>query len=105
MNAVKARTLGVSTALAAVTIWAVFLVNTRFAISSNFSVEEVMTLRLVTASIVTLPFMIKLGVILRGQSFVSTVMIALMPSAVAPYIISSGCWSWGFMLSSLWHDH
>jgi len=28
-----------------------------------------MTLRLVTASIVTLPFMIKLGVILRGQSF------------------------------------
>ena len=49
-----------------------------------------MTLRLVTASIVTLPFMIKLGVILRGQSFVSTVMIALMPSAVAPYIISSG---------------
>ena len=90
MNAVKARTLGVSTALAAITIWAVFLVNTRFAISSNFSVEEVMTLRLVTASIVTLPFMIKLGVILRGQSFVSTVMIALMPSAVAPYIISSG---------------
>ncbi|MDA8649595.1 DMT family transporter [Alphaproteobacteria bacterium] len=90
MNAVKARTLGVSTALAAVTIWSVFLVNTRFAISSNFSVEEVMTLRLVTASIVTLPFMIKLGVILRGQSFVSTVMIALMPSAVAPYIISSG---------------
>ena len=49
-----------------------------------------MTLRLLTASIVTLPFMIKLGVVLRGQSFVSTMMIALMPSAVAPYIISSG---------------
>ena len=90
MNAVKERALGVSTAVAAVTIWAVFLVNTRFAISSNFSVEEVMTLRLLTASIVTLPFMIKLGVVLRGQSFVSTMMIALMPSAVAPYIISSG---------------
>ncbi|MDA9598004.1 DMT family transporter [bacterium] len=90
MNAVNKRALGVSTAVAAVTIWAVFLVNTRFAISSNFSVEEVMTLRLLTASIVTLPFMIKLGVVLRGQSFVSTMMIALMPSAVAPYIISSG---------------
>ena len=90
MNAVKERALGVSTAVAAVTIWAVFLVNTRFAISSNFSVEEVMTLRLVTASIVTLPFMIKLGVLLRGQGFVSTMMIALVPSAVAPYIISSG---------------
>ena len=90
MNAVKERALGVSTAVAAVTIWAVFLVNTRFAISSNFSVEEVMTLRLVTASIVTLPFMIKLGVLLRGQGFVSTIMIALVPSAVAPYIISSG---------------
>jgi drug/metabolite transporter (DMT)-like permease len=34
--------------------------------------------------------MIKLGVFLRGQGFVSTMMIALMPSAVAPYIISSG---------------
>ena len=90
MNAFKERVLGVSAALAAVTIWAVFLVNTRFAISSNFSVEEVMTLRLVTASIVTLPFMIKLGVVLRGQSFISTIMIALIPSAVAPYIISSG---------------
>ena len=90
MNAVKERALGISTAVAAVTIWAVFLVNTRFAISSNFSVEEVMTLRLVTAGIVTLPFMIKLGVLLRGQGFVSTIMIALVPSAVAPYIISSG---------------
>ena len=90
MNAVKERALGVSTAVAAVTIWAVFLVNTRFAISSNFSVEEVMTLRLVTASIVTLPFMIKLGVLLRGQGFVCTIMIVLVPSAVAPYIISSG---------------
>lgn len=49
-----------------------------------------MTLRLITASIVTLPFMIKLGVLLRGQGFVSTIMIALVPSAVAPYIISSG---------------
>ena len=86
MNAVKKRALGVSTAVAAVTIWAVFLVNTRFAISGNFSVEEVMTLRLLTASIVALPFMIKLGVVLRGQSFVSTMMIALMPSAVAPLI-------------------
>ena len=90
MNAVQERALGVSTAVAAVTIWAVFLVNTRFAISSNFSVEEVMTLRLVTASVVTLPFMIKLGVVLRGQSFVGTMMIALTPSAVAPYAISSG---------------
>ena len=90
MNAVQERALGVLTAVAAVTIWAVFLVNTRFAISSNFSVEEVMTLRLVTASVVTLPFMIKLGVVLRGQSFVSTMMIALTPSAVAPYAISSG---------------
>ena len=90
MNAVQERALGVSTAVAAVMIWAVFLVNTRFAISSNFSVEEVITLRLVAASIVTLPFMIKLGVVLRGQSFISTIMIALIPSAVAPYIISSG---------------
>ena len=90
MNAVQERALGVSTAEAAVAIWAVFMVNTGFAISSNFSVEEIMTLRLVTASVVALPFMIKLGVVLRGQSFVGTMMIALTPSAVAPYAISAG---------------
>lgn len=90
MNIAQTRTLGVTTALAAVIIWAIFLLNTRFAVSGNFSVEEVMVLRLVTASIITLPLMIKLGVKIRGQSLIGTLMLALGPSAIAPYIISSG---------------
>ena len=90
MNIAQTRVLGVTTALSAILIWAIFLLNTRFAVNGNFSVEEVMVLRLVTASIITLPIMIKLGVMLRGQSVAGTIMIALGPSAISPYFISSG---------------
>ena len=90
MKLTPSYALGVTAALAAILIWAVFLLSTRFAVSGKFSVEEVMLLRLVTASVVTLPLMIKLGITLRGQSFFGTIMLALGPSAIAPYIISSG---------------
>ena len=90
MNMAQTRVLGVTTALSAIVIWAIFLLNTRFAVSGKFSVEEVMVLRLITASIITFPIMIKFGVMLRGQSVTGTIMIALGPSAIAPYIISSG---------------
>ena len=90
MNIAQTRVLAVTTALFAILIWAIFLLNTRFAVNGNFSVEEVMVLRLVTASIITLPIMIKLGVMLRGQSVAGTIMIALGPSAISPYFISSG---------------
>ena len=81
---------GVIAALATVTIWAAFLIGTRFAVSGNLTVDEVLILRLVPAFVIMLPLMYKLGVIVRGQSILSLLMIALGATAVFPYLISSG---------------
>ena len=81
---------GVIAALATVTIWAAFLIGTRFAVSGNLTVDEVLILRLVPAFVIMLPLMFKLGVIVRGQSILSLLMIALGATAVFPYLISSG---------------
>ena len=81
---------GVIAALATVTIWAAFLIGTRFAVSGNLTVDEVLILRLIPAFLIMLPLMVKLGVIVRGQSIVSLLMIALGATAVFPYLISSG---------------
>lgn len=81
---------GVLAALATVTIWAAFLIGTRFAVSGNLSVDEVLILRLVPAFLIMLPLMFKLGVIIRGQSILSLIMIALGATAVFPYLISTG---------------
>ena len=61
---------GVLAALATVTIWAAFLIGTRFAVSGNLTVDEVLVLRLVPAFLIMLPLMVKLGIIIRGQSIV-----------------------------------
>ena len=82
--------LGVLAALATVTIWAAFLIGTRFAVSGNLTVDEVLILRLIPAFLVMLPLMLKLGVIIRGQSIFSLLMIALGATAVFPYLISTG---------------
>ena len=81
---------GVIAALATVTIWAAFLIGTRFAVSGNLTVDEVLILRLVPAFVIMLPLMFKLGVIVRGQSISSLLMIAFGATAVFPYLISSG---------------
>ena len=44
------RYLGVIVALMTVSIWAVFIVATRFSVSTNFTVEEVLFLRLVPST-------------------------------------------------------
>jgi hypothetical protein len=49
-----------------------------------------MALRLMTAAIVTIPIMLKLGVALRGQGLLGTVMLTLGGSAIFPYIIAEG---------------
>ncbi|MDG2403686.1 MAG: EamA family transporter [Paracoccaceae bacterium] len=82
------RLMGIASALTAVTIWAVFLLGTRWGVSGNFSVEEILMLRLLSATIITIPFMIKLGVLVRGQGFISTFMLTLGGSAVFPYFVS-----------------
>ena len=81
---------GVIAALATVTIWAAFLIGTRFAVSGNLTVDEVLILRLVPAFVIMLPLMFKLGVNVRGQSILSLLMIAFGATAVFPYLISSG---------------
>ena len=81
---------GVIAAIATVTIWAAFLIGTRFAVSGNLTVDEVLILRLVPAFVIMLPLMFKLGVIVRGQSISSLLMIAFGATAVFPYLISSG---------------
>jgi len=82
--------LGVLAALATVTIWAAFLIGTRFAVNGNLTVDEVLVLRLVPAFLIMLPLMVKLGVIIRGQSIFGLLMIALGATAVFPYLISTG---------------
>jgi drug/metabolite transporter (DMT)-like permease len=82
--------VGIVSVLTAVTLWAIFLLGTRWGVSGNFSVEEVLLLRLLTATVITVPFMIKLGVLVRGQGVVSIFMLTLGSSAVFPYLISLG---------------
>ena len=82
--------LGVLAALATVTIWAAFLIGTRFAVSGNLTVDEVLILRLVPAFLIMLPLMFKLGILVKGQSVFSLLMIALGATAVFPYLISTG---------------
>ena len=81
---------GVLAALSTVTIWAMFLIGTRFAVSGNLTVDEVLVLRLVPAFLIMLPIMFKLGIFIKGQSILSLLMIALGATAVFPYLISSG---------------
>ena len=81
---------GVLAALATVSIWAAFLIGTRFAVSGNLTVDEVLLLRLVPAFLIMLPLMFKLGVVIRGQSIFSLLMIALGATAFFPYLISTG---------------
>ena len=83
-------TFGVIAALATVTIWAAFLIGTRFAVSGNLTVDELLILRLVPAFVIMLPLMFKFGVIIRGQPILTLLMIALGATAVFPYLISTG---------------
>ena len=63
---------------------------TRFAVSRSFRVEEVLAPQLMTAEIVTIPIMIKLGVVSRGNGLLGTLMLTLGGSAIFPYVIAEG---------------
>jgi len=91
MAAGQAKLLGVITALVTVTIWASFLIGTRFAVSGAFTAEEVLILRLVPAALVMTPLMIRMGVWPpRGQGWFGGFAIMFGASAVFPYLISQG---------------
>ena len=90
MQPPTSRLTGVLAALATVTIWAAFLLGTRFAVQGSFTVEEVLVMRLLPGSIVMLPVMWKLGVLPRGQSPLRALMLMIGASAVFPYVVSMG---------------
>lgn len=90
MNLPKARALGLAAALATVTIWAAFLLVTRFAVQSSFTVEEILILRIVPGALVMAPVMWRLGVMPRGQSWPRAVMLMVGASAVFPFVVSKG---------------
>ena len=84
------RYLGVTVAFMTVSIWAVFIVATRYSVSTTFTVEEVLFLRLVPSTIIMAPFMIKYDLIPRGLSWLKAGMLMIGASAIFPYIVSSG---------------
>ena len=90
MKLLSSQNVGIASVLFAVTLWAVFLLGTRWGVSGNFSVEEVILLRLLTATLITIPFMLKFGVVVRGQGLVGIFMLTVGSSAVFPYAISLG---------------
>ena len=90
MFTLNRRYLGVLVALTTVFIWAIFIVATRFSLTTNFTVEEVLFLRLVPSTLIMAPFMIKYDLIPRGLSWLKAGMLMIGASAIFPYIVSSG---------------
>ena len=87
---IQNKTLGLIAALLTVSIWASFLIGTRFAVKGNFTVEEILILRLVPGAIALSPLMLKFDLIPRGQSWISAIILMIGASAIFPYIVSSG---------------
>jgi drug/metabolite transporter (DMT)-like permease len=90
MSSSHATWLGIVTALITVTIWASFLIGTRFGVSGVFTVEEVLILRLLPAALVMAPLMLKLGIWPHGQGWFGKFSIMIGASAVFPYLVSQG---------------
>ena len=90
MNFSTTRTFGLFAAIATVTIWAAFMLVTRFAVQDNFTVEEVLVLRLIPGAIVMIPWMWKLGILPRGMPWPRALMLMIGASAVSPYVVSKG---------------
>ncbi|MEX0340616.1 MAG: DMT family transporter [Arenibacterium sp.] len=90
MHIPRTRGLGLLAALATVTIWAAFMLATRFAVQGQFTVEEILVLRLVPGAIVMAPIMWRMGVLPRGQGPLRAIMLMIGASAVFPYVVSLG---------------
>lgn len=86
----RTRASGLLAALATVTIWAVFILVTRFAVQGSFTVEELLILRLIPGTIILAPFMLRLGVLPPKLSWPRTAVLMVGASSVFPFIVSSG---------------
>lgn len=90
MNFLMTRSFGLLAAISTVTIWATFMLVTRFAVQGSFTVEEILVLRLIPSAIVMIPWMWRLGVLPYGLSWPRAAMLMVGASAVFPYMISTG---------------
>jgi drug/metabolite transporter (DMT)-like permease len=90
MTLLQTRAFGLIAALLTVTIWAAFLIVTRFAVQDNFTVEEVLIMRLVPGALAMIPLMMKFDLLPRGQSWPRAIILMVGASAIFPYIVSSG---------------
>ncbi|MDK3019837.1 DMT family transporter [Pseudodonghicola flavimaris] len=77
-------------ALATVMIWAAFILITRVAVQGNFTVEELLILRLLPGALAMVPVMWRMGVIPRGQSLPRATMLMVGASAIFPFVVSKG---------------
>ena len=68
MKFLTTRAFGLFAAIATVMIWAAFMLITRSAVQGDFTVEEILVLRLIPGLIVMMPVMWKLGIMPIGQS-------------------------------------
>ena len=84
------KLLGYLAAIITVSIWATFLVGTRFAITKDFTVEEILILRLLPAALIMAPLMFKFGILPPGDYFITKIIFALGASALFPWILSMG---------------
>jgi drug/metabolite transporter (DMT)-like permease len=90
MAILETRAFGLIAAIATVTIWAGFMLITRFAVKSDFTVEELLVLRLLPGAIVIIPWMWKLGVMPPKMAWPRAAMLMVGASAVFPYVVSKG---------------
>lgn len=84
------RAFGLIAALGTVTIWASFMLVTRYAVTSSFTVEELLFLRLVPGAIVMAPIMFKLGVVPKGLPIYRQLLLMFGASAIFPWVVSKG---------------
>ena len=82
MAILETRAFGLIAAIATVTIWAGFMLITRFAVKSDFTVEELLVLRLLPGAIVIIPWMWKLGVMPPKMAWPRAAMLMVGASAV-----------------------
>ncbi|MEM6439840.1 MAG: DMT family transporter [Pseudomonadota bacterium] len=81
---------GTLAALSFVSIWATFILLSRFALGGSFTVAELLFLRLAPAALVLAPVMIRKGVIPKGQSWPRALTIMLGAGIGFPAVVIAG---------------
>ena len=100
------RALGLIAALATVSIWAAFLLVTRFAVQGSFTVEEILVLRIVPGALVLAPLMWRMGVLPRRESWPRALILMVGASAVFSLCRVEGtglCAGLGWGCTGAWH--